>query len=89
MCSSLTIAYIPTRLSPMDDSNKLVAVSSNISKTTFGGIASKRDDGGFLAVQERRKSNSTGTISCWFCGIPCGAGRLCTFSELARLALLK
>ncbi|BDA43497.1 hypothetical protein COCOBI_04-5090 [Coccomyxa sp. Obi] len=58
--SSLTIAYIPNRLSPMDDSNKLVAVSSNINKTTFGGIAAKRDDGGFLAVQERRKSDSTG-----------------------------
>ncbi len=69
----------------MDDSNKLVAVSSNISKTTFGGIAAKRDDGGFLAVQERRKSSSTGACSYWFCWYPCGAASLSTFSKSGKV----
>ena len=45
----------------MDDSNKLVAISSHINKTSFGGIAAKRDAGGLLAVQERRMSDATGT----------------------------
>lgn len=44
----------------MDDSNKLVTVSGTYNKTTYGGIAARRDVGGFLAVQERRISVSTG-----------------------------
>jgi hypothetical protein len=62
-CSSQTLAYIPNRLTPLDDSNKLVAISSHINKTSFGGIAARRDAGGLLAVQERRMSDATGTSS--------------------------
>jgi len=44
----------------LDSSNKLIGISNNTAKTTWGGIAHRNDNGAFLAVQERRASNSSG-----------------------------
>jgi hypothetical protein len=60
VCSSQYIAVIPNRLTVLDSSNKLVALSSTANRTNYDGIAYRSDIGGFLAVQERRMSQTTG-----------------------------
>lgn len=57
-CRSQTIACIPNRLTPMDNSNKLVALSTYTNRTDYEGIAYQSDTGGFLAIQERRIQTS-------------------------------
>lgn len=51
---------MPNRMAPLDSSNKLIGIANNTERTTWGGIAHRTDDGAFLAVQERRSSNSSG-----------------------------
>lgn len=61
-CSTQGIAYVPNRLATLDSSNKLIGISNNTERTTWGGIAYRNDNGALLAVQERRLSNSTGAL---------------------------
>lgn len=46
-------------MATLDYDNKLIGIANNTDKTTWGGIAHRNDDGAFLAVQERRLSNSS------------------------------
>lgn len=57
---SQTIACIPNRLTPLDNSNKLVSLATYTNVTVYEGIAYQSSTGGFLAVQERRISEKTG-----------------------------
>ena len=46
-------------MATLDYDNKLIGIANNTDKTTWGGIAHRNNDGAFLAVQERRLSNSS------------------------------
>lgn len=64
---SQTVAYIPDRLLPLDEKNKLISLSSALEGPNFAGIAYRPDTGNFMAVQEHVPHNSTrwGSASLW------------------------
>ena len=81
-CSTQGIAYVPNRMAPLDSSNKLIGIANNTERTTWGGIAHRGDNGAFLAVQERRSSNSSGAP---LCALP--LPRTCCLSACRSLCL--
>jgi hypothetical protein len=72
-CSTQGIAYVPNRMATLDYDNKLIGIANNTDKTTWGGIAHRNDNGAFLAVQERRLSNSSSKA------LAIGFETLCTY----------
>lgn len=60
-------------MATLDYDNKLIGIANNTDKTTWGGIAHRNDDGAFLAVQERRLSNSSSKA------LAIGFKTLCTY----------
>ena len=58
-------------MATLDYDNKLIGIANNTDKTTWGGIAHRHDNGAFLAVQERRLSNSSSKAPAIGCEILC------------------